>query len=136
MNCPRCQQDNPTQQFCGWCGAPLDRKADSPAVSYADIERSLAEALEQQTATAEILQVISSSPTDVQPIFDVIAQSAAHLCGGIFGIVYRLERDMVHMVAHHNVSPEGWAAYQALYPRPLNRQTNSGRAMLDGRVAR
>jgi signal transduction histidine kinase len=39
------------------------------------------------------------------------------------------------MVAHHNVSPEGWAAYQALYPRPLNRQTNSGRAMLDGRVA-
>jgi signal transduction histidine kinase/putative methionine-R-sulfoxide reductase with GAF domain len=42
---------------------------------------------------------------------------------------------MVHMVAHHNVSPEGWAAYQALYPRPLNRQTNSGRAMLDGRVA-
>src|SRR5262245_61142801 len=42
---------------------------------------------------------------------------------------------MVQMVAHHNVSPEGWAAYQTLYPRPLNRQTNSGRAMLDGRVA-
>src|SRR5262249_39110363 len=43
--------------------------------------------------------------------------------------------NMVQMVAHHNASPEGWAAYQALYPRPLNRETNSGRAMLDGRVA-
>jgi len=93
------------------------------------------EALDHQTATSEVLKVISSSPTDVQPVFDAIAKSAARLCDGVFGIVYRLDGEMVHMVAHHNVSPEGWAAYQALYPRPLNRQTNSGRAMLDGRVA-
>jgi GAF domain-containing protein len=95
----------------------------------------VSEALDQQTATAEILRVISQSPTDVQPVFDAIAESAARLCDGIFGIVYRLDGNMVQMVAHHNASPEGWAAYQALYPRPLNRQTNSGRAMLDGRVA-
>ena len=93
------------------------------------------EALDHQTATSEVLKVISSSPTDVQPVFDAIAKNAARLCDGVFGIVYRLDGEMVHMVAHHNVSPEGWAAYQALYPRPLNRQTNSGRAMLDGRVA-
>jgi len=95
----------------------------------------VSEALDQQTATAEILRVISQSPTDVQPVFDAIAESAARLCDGIFGIVYRLDGNMVQMVAHHNASPEGWAAYLALYPRPLNRQTNSGRAMLDGRVA-
>jgi GAF domain-containing protein len=95
----------------------------------------VSEALDQQTATAEILRVISQSPTDVQPVFDAIAESAARLCDGIFGIVYRLDGNMVQMVAHHNASPEGWAAYQALYPRALNRQTNSGRAMLDGRVA-
>jgi GAF domain-containing protein len=98
-------------------------------------DRELTEAQEQQTATSEILRVISRSPTDVQPVFDVIAESAARLCEGIFGVVYRLDGDTVHMVAHHNLSPEGWAAYQALYPRSLNRQTNSGRAMLEGRVA-
>ncbi len=97
--------------------------------------RDLTEALDQQTASAEILRAISSSPTDVQPVFDAIAESAARLCDGIFGIVYRLDGNMVQMVAHHNASPEGWAAYQALYPRSLNRETNSGRAMLDGRVA-
>jgi two-component system, NtrC family, sensor kinase len=84
--------------------------------------------LEQQTATSEILRVISSSPTDVQPVFDAIAETAARLCDGVFGMVYRLDGDTVRMVAHHNVSPEGWAAYEALYPRPVNRQTNSGRS--------
>jgi signal transduction histidine kinase/putative methionine-R-sulfoxide reductase with GAF domain len=93
------------------------------------------EALEQQTATADILGVISRSPTDLQPVFDAIAESAARLCDGIFGMVYRLDGSTVHMVANYNVSPEGWAAYQALYPRPLNRQTTSGRAMLERRVA-
>ena len=95
----------------------------------------VSEALDQQTATSEILGVISQSPTDVQPVFNAIAKSAARLCDGIRGIVYRLDGHIVRMVAHHNANPEGWAAYQALYPRPLSRQTNSGRAMLEGRVA-
>jgi signal transduction histidine kinase len=93
------------------------------------------EALERQTATAEVLRVISRSPANVQPVFDAIAESAAKLCDGIYGMVYQLNGDMVRIVAHYNVSPDGLAAYHALYPRALNRETNSGRAMLDGCIA-
>src|SRR5262249_43614161 len=64
-------------------------------------------------------------------------ESAVQLCNGVVGAVYRLEGDIVHLVAHYNFNPEGWAAYRAMYPMPLSRSrtTNSGRAMLDARVA-
>jgi GAF domain-containing protein len=115
----------------------LQTFADQAVIAIENVRlfKETTEALEQQTATADILRVISRSPTDLQPVFDAIAESAARLCDGIFGMVYRLDGSTVHMVANYNVSPEGWAAYQALYPRPLNRQTTSGRAMLERRVA-
>src|SRR5262249_2997353 len=52
--------------------------------------RELTESLEQQTATGEILRVISSSPTDVQPVFDTIVHRAVQLCGGRFGAVHMI----------------------------------------------
>src|SRR2546428_9847325 len=61
--------------------------------------RELTEALEQQTATSEILGVISSSPTDVQPVFEAIVERAVRLCGGRFGRVYRYDGDLIHVVA-------------------------------------
>src|SRR6476620_495697 len=49
--------------------------------------QALSEALDQQTATSEILQVISSSPTNVQPVFDTIVVNAVRLCDGLYGAV-------------------------------------------------
>ena len=62
-----------------------------------------AKALEQQTATSEILRVISSSPTDLQPVLDAIAASAVRLCDGLFGAVYQFDGQLIHFVAH-----DGW----------------------------
>jgi signal transduction histidine kinase len=66
----------------------------------------LREALEQQTATSEILRVISGSPTDVQPVFDTIARSAVRLCDARFALVFQLEGEIVHLVSHHNYPSE------------------------------
>jgi hypothetical protein len=57
MQCPRCQQDNPSHaKFCLECGTPVRRTEarDSPKASYADLERDLTESLDQQTASSEI----------------------------------------------------------------------------------
>src|SRR5262245_59529725 len=64
--------------------------------------QELSDALEQQTATGEILQVISSSPSDAQPVFDAIVESVVRLCDGISATVYRFDGDLIHLVAHHH----------------------------------
>jgi GAF domain-containing protein/CheY-like chemotaxis protein len=94
----------------------------------------LTEALEQQTATSEILRVISSSPTDVQPVFDTIAHHAPRLCGAKFCILYRFDGALLHLVAHQNTSDELLALLQKLYPMPPNRAHASGRAILGAAV--
>jgi signal transduction histidine kinase len=79
----------------------LRQKNDALTQAHAQVT----EALEQQTATAEILQVISSSPTDVQPTFDAIATSATRLCEAEQGTVFRFDGRLIHMVAHHGGGP-------------------------------
>ena len=70
----------------------------------------LTEALEQQTATAEILRVISRSPTDVQPVFDTIAESAVRLVRRDSSArVFRFDGELIHFVAQNNYSPEALA---------------------------
>src|SRR5262249_27099114 len=123
MTCPRCQQDNPVAdaQFCPRCGAPAEQAAQraTPTVPYLDLQRQLTEARDQQTATSEILQVISRSPTDVQPVFDTIVRSAVRLLGGFSGLVTRIIGDQVHLAALTSTNPSGDAAQKALWPRPL-----------------
>ena len=102
MKCPRCQQENqPAAKFCDECSTPLQRPLGStqPAPSYADLQRSLTESLEHQTATSEILRVISSSPSDVAPVFATIARNAMRLLGGATGGVFLVTGDRVHFGA-------------------------------------
>ena len=93
------------------------------------------ESLEQQTATAEILRVISSSPTDAQPVFDTIVESVVRLCDGEFTTVFRFDGELIHPVAYHrNIGPEGQGVHQRIYPRPPSRESVVARAILDGAV--
>ncbi len=94
----------------------------------------LTEALEQQTATSEILRVISRSPTDVQPVFDAIAESAVRLCSGDYGSVNRLEGDTIHLVAQRGQTAQWLDMARRLFPSPLTRDLITGVAMLDREV--
>src|SRR6266478_731662 len=87
------------------------------------------EALERQTATADILKVIASSPSDVQPVFDVIVERAVRLCGGRMGRVYRYDGDMIEMVAAHGLSMPGLSKVQQVFPRPATDDTIAGQVM-------
>ena len=77
-------------------------------------------ALERQTATAEILKVIASSPSDVQPVFDAIANRSKQLIGGFSCTVFRLIDGMVHLVAYTSVSPAADEVLKASFPRPVS----------------
>src|SRR5262249_45455001 len=68
----------------------------------------------------EILSAISSSPTDVQPVFDVIVRSAVRLCGGVHSNVYRVEDGFIHLVAHHNFSSAALEHLQRIFPIPVS----------------
>src|SRR5262249_22785713 len=92
--------------------------------------RELTEALEQRTATAEILRVISSSPTDPQPVFDSIVRSAARLCNGSTAAVFVVRDGLIHHPANYGGTPEALAAVRARYPRPLDTNTGPGQAIL------
>ena len=102
------------------------------AMENARLINETREALEQQTATADILRVISSSPADVQPTFDAIAASAARLCEAEFSAVARVEDGLLHLAATNNLSPEESSAFHSLFPRPPSRSFALGRAFVDG----
>jgi len=89
-----------------------------------ELERELAEAREQQAATAEILRMISRSPTDLQGVFEEIAASAARLCDAYDASVLQVDGDCQRLVAHHGPIPTPGAL-------PLTRKVVTGRAVLD-----
>ena len=96
----------------------------------AQAQRELAEARELQAASAEVFRVISSSPIDVHPVFDMIAESAVRLCEGQFCFVFRLGADLLHLGACHGLTPEGLEAVRRALPMSVGEETASGRAIL------
>ena len=69
-------------------------------------DRELGEALERQTATSEVLRLISRFQTDVEPVFDAIAAKALDLCRATTGWVYRFDGELIHIAAAHSLRPE------------------------------
>jgi signal transduction histidine kinase len=100
------------------------------AIENARLFNETREALERQTATAEILKVIASSPTNVQPVFEAIVESAVRLCGARFGRVYRYDGSVIEMVASHGLGSAGLGKVQGIFPRPAADDTTVGRAIL------
>jgi len=109
--------------------------------SYAGLERKveertaeLRETLDYQTATAEILGVISSSPTDVQPVTDTIAERATRLCDANFGFVYTFDGELIHVVSHFGMDPKGVEAVRRKFPMRPGRHSIVGRTVSEGAV--
>src|SRR5262245_64882171 len=114
---------------------PVARKSPKgDAAGLRDLEKRLAEALEQQTATSAILRVISSSPTDIQPVFDTIIERAVRLCDARLGALLRFDGQMIHLAAHaQQVDAESVQALQTMYPTAASSANVTGRALLYGR---
>jgi signal transduction histidine kinase len=108
----------------------LETFADQAVIAIENVRlfRELTEALEQQTATSEILGVIASSPTDIQPVLDAVAASAARVCGADDAVIRLIEDNVLAMRAHYGpFEPE-------VLPRPIDRRSVVGRAVVDRQV--
>ncbi|HET9823286.1 MAG TPA: GAF domain-containing protein [Burkholderiaceae bacterium] len=94
------------------------------AIQNARLFNETQEALARQTATSDVLQVISESPTDVQPVFDIIAEQAASLTAARFCLVTRLDGEQLQLVSLHGVNEAGSAALRAAWPQPVASSTS------------
>ena len=141
MKCPRCQHENrSTARFCEDCANPFNGAIPTIG-SYAHLKaeveilrRALSESLERQTATAEILSVISSSPTGVQPTLDVIARSAALLCRADLSGVHRFDGELIHFVAQYGRTAEEIEAVSQAFPQRPSRASATARCILSAAV--
>ena len=120
--------------------APKPKRRDAPeavsssiSVQQADIARlarELNEAREQQTATSGVLQVINSSPGELQPVFDTIVRNAVRLCRAQFGVLHRFDGERLHLAAH-DVTADVLEILRRAYPMRPSRSQASGRAILN-----
>ncbi len=119
---------------------PFQRQGDRPAQTFADqaviaienvrLFNETKEALERQTATADILRVISESPTDVTPVFDAIAERARVLCGARLGFTTRFDGERLQLIGYCGVSAEAEARMRAAFPVLPSPNTLNGRCFL------
>jgi two-component system, NtrC family, sensor kinase len=104
--------------------ASAERRIQQLTKELSQARGELVEARSQQDATAEILQVISSSPTDSQRVFGEIAASATRVCDAYDATVFQLDGDFLHPIAHYGPIPQGGAL-------PLTRGLITVRVILD-----
>src|SRR5262249_43813927 len=95
--------------------------------------RDLSESLQQQTATSNVLEVISRSAFDLQPVFETVAESATRLCEAERAFIFRFDGELLRMVAGYNVAPDfrEWVAQNPIRP---GRHSGSARAALERRT--
>src|SRR5262245_47180196 len=94
----------------------------------------LTDSLARQTATSEVLRVISRAQTDIQPVFDTILTSSIQLCGGIHGVVVQYDGELMRLVAEQGFPAESVGELQRRFPRRPDRQILGGRAIVERRV--
>ena len=95
------------------------------AIENARLLNELRESLQEQTATSEVLQVISSSPGDLQPLFEAMLEKAVHICDAKFGNIYRWDGNALHLVASHNTPPAFAEARSSSPHRPAEENTDA-----------
>ena len=112
----------------------LQKQLDLRTRELAEAQKHLAEALEQQVATSGVLQTISSSPGELQPVFEAILENATRLCGAKFGTLYLCDGDAFRAAAFHNAPPAFIEARKGKLLRP-GPGTTVGQAARTKRVA-
>jgi GAF domain-containing protein len=114
----------------------LETFADQAAIAIENVRlfNETKEALERQTATAEVLKVISSSPTDVQPVFDFIAERAARLTRATFGWVFRFDGELIHVASSFGINSDAMAIARAAFPMKPGEASITARAIRSGTV--
>ena len=100
------------------------------AIENTRLLNELRESLQQQTATANVLEVISRSAFDLQPVFETVAESAVRLCGADRAAVFRFDGEVLRCVVCHNAPPE-LKSFIRDNPIHLNRSSGAGRAALE-----
>jgi adenylate cyclase len=93
----------------------------------------LTESLEQQTATSEVLQVISSSPGDLEPVFATMLEKAVRICDATFGNIYRWDGNALHLASSHN-TPPAYAEYRRRLPMQFDEMPKNLRQMVQAKL--